>query len=73
MEQLQTLPRLFNYDQRTLKKDNGNSLTGHDILSGTEFDTAMRLSYATRSQRCASWSSAWGLRPAQRPRAGLLF
>lgn len=50
MEQLQTLPRLFNYDQMTLKKDNGNSLTGHDILSVDQFDRDA-LSYVfTRSQ-----------------------
>ena len=50
MEQLQTLPKLFNYDQMTLKKGNGNSLTGHDILSVDQFDRDM-LSYVfTRSQ-----------------------
>lgn len=50
MEQLQTLPKLFNYDQMALKKDNGNSLTGHDILSVDQFDRNT-LSYVfTRSQ-----------------------
>ncbi len=50
MEQLQTLPKLFNYDQMRLKKDNGNSLTGHDILSVDQFDRDT-LSYVfTRSQ-----------------------
>lgn len=50
MEQLQTLPKLFNYDQMALKKDNGNSLTGHDILSVDQFDRDT-LSYVfTRSQ-----------------------
>jgi len=50
MEQLQTLPRLFNYDQMTLKENNGNSLTGHDILSVDQFDRD-KLSYIfTRSR-----------------------
>jgi aspartate carbamoyltransferase catalytic subunit len=50
MEQLQTLPKLFNYDQMTLKKDNGNSLTGHDILSVDQFDRDTLSYIFTRSQ-----------------------
>ncbi len=50
MEQLQTLPRLFDYDQMTLKKDNGNSLTGHDILSVDQFDRDALSYIFTRSQ-----------------------
>jgi len=50
MEQLQTLPRLFNYDQMTLKKDNGNSLTGLDILSVDQFDRDTLSYIFTRSR-----------------------
>ncbi len=50
MEQLHTLPRLFDYNQMTLKKDNGNSLTGHDILSVDQFDRDALSYIFTRSQ-----------------------
>jgi len=50
MEQLQTLPKLFNYDQMTLKEDNGNSLTGHDILSVDQFDRDALSYIFTRSR-----------------------
>ncbi len=50
MEQLQTLPKLFDYDQMTLKKDNGNSLTGLDILSVDQFDRDTLSYIFTRSR-----------------------
>ncbi len=50
MEQLQTLPKLFDYDQMTLKEDNGNSLTGLDILSVDQFDRDTLSYIFTRSR-----------------------
>jgi len=50
MEQLQTLPKLFNYAEMALKKDVGNGMTGHDVISVDQFDRDT-LSYVfTRSQ-----------------------
>ncbi len=38
MEQLQTLPKLFDYAEMTPKQNSGNGLAGQDILSVDQFD-----------------------------------
>jgi aspartate carbamoyltransferase catalytic subunit len=50
MEQLQTLPKLFDYAEMTLKKDVGNGMTGHDVISVDQFDRDTLSYIFTRSR-----------------------
>ncbi|HQE93778.1 MAG TPA: aspartate carbamoyltransferase [Anaerolineae bacterium] len=50
MEQLQTLPKLFDYDTLMPKTNNGNGLSGHDILCVEQFDRDTLSYIFTRSQ-----------------------
>lgn len=50
MEQIQTLPGLFDFATLAQKTDNGNGLTGHDIISVDQFDRDALSYIFTRSQ-----------------------